>query len=242
LILTRAECALLCVALFGFVTWKLRSQWRSVAGLCVIAIVVSGVVIAPWVAFNATRFESNVLLTNNLGITLAGTNCHAVYYDSRYIGYDAPQCWMDAAAKARSVSSDEAMQSHVMTSIALDYARANASRIPLIIAMREAWLAGIYRPSYVVSTSVLEGQPRWATWMQLVSFWLLAVAALVLSSRDRTGGRRHLNPLRTPILLYCLFTIALVAVFVGHWRYRSSLDIALVLIVASRWSPGFTSS
>jgi hypothetical protein len=205
---------------------------------CAIALLIAATVVAPWVAFNSTRFESSVLLTNNLGITLAGANCHAAYYDGRYIGYDTPKCWDAAHAEALAVSTDESVQSAFMKSMALDYVRANITRIPLVMTMREAWLVGIYRPSYVVFMSSLGGQPRWATWMQMLSFWILVVTALTLSFIKRGRPKRILDPLGAPVLLYILFTLALAAVFVGHWRYRSTLDIALILIIASRLSMG----
>jgi 4-amino-4-deoxy-L-arabinose transferase-like glycosyltransferase len=238
LTLTRAECAGLCLVLLGLLVWKLRSQWSAAVRHCAIALLISATVVAPWVAFNSTRFESTVLLTNNLGITLAGANCHAAYYDGRYIGYDTPTCWDAAQAKALAVSTDEAVQSAFLKSMAMDYVRAHITRIPLVMTMREAWLVGIYRPSYVVFMSSLGGQPRWATWMQMLGFWILAGAALTLSFVKRRGPKRILDPLRAPVLLYILFTLALAALFVGHWRYRSTLDIALVLIIASRLSTG----
>ena len=236
LILTRAECAGLCFVLLGVLVWKLRSEWRTAVRLSALALLITAAVVAPWVAFNATRFESSVLLTNNLGITLAGANCQAAYYDGRFIGYDTPQCWDAAQAKAQEISTDESVQSAFMKSMALDYARAHITRIPLVMTMREAWLVGTYRPSYVVFMSSLGGQPRWATWIQLVSFWILVLAASTLSFVKRGGRKRNLDPLRAPVVIYVLFTLALAAVFVGHWRYRSTLDIALVLVVASRWS------
>jgi 4-amino-4-deoxy-L-arabinose transferase-like glycosyltransferase len=240
LTLTRAECAGLCLILLGFLVWKLRSQWRTAVRHCAVVVLISATVVAPWVAFNSSRFESTVLLTNNLGITLAGANCHAAYYDGRYIGYDTPTCWDAAHAKALAVSTDESVQSAFMKSMAVDYVRANITRIPLVMTMREAWLVGMYRPSYVVFMSSLGGQPRWATWMQMLGFWILAGAALTLSFVKRRGPKRILDPLRTPVVLYILFTLALAAVFVGHWRYRSTLDIALVLIIASRLSMGLS--
>jgi len=234
LVLTRAECAGLCVLILGLVVWKLRGEFWGVVRLCAITLVVSAVVVSPWVAFNASRFQSNVLLTNNLGITLAGANCHATFYDGRYIGYDTPRCWNEAQDKARALSSDEAVQSSIMKSMGLDYAKAHVTRIPLVMAMREAWLTGLYRPSYVVYMSSLGGQPRWATWAQLVGFWILGAVALGLCLLRRQGQRRLLDPLRGPIVLYVVFTLALAAIFVGHWRYRSTLDIAAILFIASR--------
>lgn len=240
LTLTRAECAGLCLVLLGFLVWKLRSQWRAAVRHCAVVLLIAATVVAPWVAFNSSRFESNVLLTNNLGITLAGANCHAAYYDGRYIGYDTPTCWDAAQAQALAVSTDEAVQSAFMKSMALDYVRAHITRMPLVMTMREAWLVGIYRPSYVVFMSSLGGQPRWATWMQMLGFWILAGAALTLSLVKRRGSKRILDPLRAPVFFYMLFTLGLAALFVGHWRYRSTLDIALVLIVASRLSTGLS--
>ncbi|CAB4874323.1 unannotated protein [freshwater metagenome] len=238
LVLTRAECAGLCIALLGYLLWRMRNQLRNAVRLSALSLLLALVVVAPWMAFNATRFESTVLLTNNLGITLASANCHAAYYDGRYIGYDTSRCWLAAQAKARSLSSDEAEQSSIMKSMALEYAREHATRIPLVVAMREAWMVGLYRPSHVVFMSSLGGQPRWATWMQLVSFWLLGLAALVFGCKRVRSRQHRLDPIGGPIVLYVVFTLALAAVFVGHWRYRSTLDIALILIfVASLPSP-----
>ena len=67
-----------------------------------------------------------------------------------------------------------------------------------------------------------------------MSFWLLGLAALGLGLLKKRGRRGLLDPIRGPIVLYVVFTLALAAIFVGHWRYRSTLDIAAVLFIASR--------
>ena len=43
-------------------------------------------VLTPWVAFNLARFDHTVLLSENIGGTLATSNCDQVYY-GQLIGY-----------------------------------------------------------------------------------------------------------------------------------------------------------
>ena len=233
LVLARAEAIVLATVVVLIAMWSMRDDWRAAVRVGSLVTLCVALIVAPWIAFNSGRFERSVSLTNNLGITLAGANCHATYFDGRYIGYDTPICWNAAQAKARVVSPDESVQSVEMTRMGLNYAREHIGRVPLVVIMRELWMVGLYHPSYVVKMSALGGQPRWATWVQAGTFLPLLLLTTVLVVRRRRSLRAFLpGPIRQLLWIHVLFALFLAALFVGHWRYRSTLDSALIILAS----------
>lgn len=199
---------------------------RRLAHLALV-VVAALCVLAPWVAYNAGRFQDSVLLTNNLGITLVGANCPRTYYDTSIMGYDSPACWNAAQKAASAQSPDESVQSSIMRHQATSFITHHLDRVPLVMVMREAWFLGLYRPGWVVHMGTLGGQPAWATWTQDVAFYVVFAAAMALWWRDR---RRRWPHWMLGVLIVNSFVVA--AVFVGHWRYRITLDVGVVLILA----------
>ena len=198
-------------------------RWRHV----VVVVLVAAVVVAPWSLYNAGRFRDTVTLTNNLGITLAGANCERTYYDLAIMGYDSPVCWNAANARAVQHGGDESVQSAFMRHEAQTFVSGHLSRVPLVVGMREVWFLGLYRPGWVVHLGTVGGQPAWATWLQAVSFWFLFAAALALWWRHRRDEWPHWL---LGVLMGNSFIVA--ALFVGHWRYRVTLDVGMVLLLA----------
>jgi 4-amino-4-deoxy-L-arabinose transferase-like glycosyltransferase len=184
-------------------------------------------VVSPWWLYNEGRFADTVIVTNNLGITLAGANCPATYYHADIMGYDSPRCWDAAYASASARSSDESVQSALMRSQAEHYVWHHLDRVPLVVLMREAWFLGLYRPGWVVHMGTLGGQPAWATWAQAGAFWLVFPAAMAAWWLARRRAWPHWL---FAVLIANSFVIA--ALFVGHWRYRITLDVAVVLLLA----------
>lgn len=231
--LSRAEMLALAVLITLVVWWYDRSRvsvWRTMA-----AIGFAALTCMPWVAYNVGRFEKPVYLSTNLGITLAGANCHLAYYDGRYLGYDDMGCWADAAAA--HPSPDESVRSSEMTHDAWQYAKAHMSRWPIVVAAREAWFFGLYRPDWVVFMSLGAGQRAWATWAQAVGGYVLfpVFAWAMWRRRKVTADVERLA--RRVIVVTAGFSVLLAAVFVGHWRYRLGLDVA-ALIAVSLWLAG----
>lgn len=231
--LSRAEMLALAVLIVGVVWWSERrsiSLWRFIA-----AIAVAALTCVPWVAYNADRFAKPVYLSTNLGITLAGANCHLAYYDGRYIGYDDMGCW-GAAAKAHP-DLDESIRSAGMTKDAWNYATAHMSRWPIVIVAREAWFFGLYRPDWVVFMSLGSGQRAWATWSQAIGGYILFPAFAWAMWRRRRPSQSVEKLARRLIFVTAGFSVMLAAVFVGHWRYRLGLDV-VALIAVSLWLSG----
>lgn len=222
--LTRAELAPL---LFGItlVTIVRRAPKKALSrgALALVAVLMT---LAPWFVFNQSRFARTVTLTNNLGITLAGANCNRTYYNWAIIGYDSQVCWNRAQDQANKISSDESVQSAYMRHLGISYAVNHASRWPVVAVMRVAWFMGLYRPGWVVTMGTYGGQPAWATWLQVITFYILFPASMALWWINRRRAWPH--ALLASLVLYSFLVVVL---FVGHWRYRVSLDVAMVLIV-----------
>jgi 4-amino-4-deoxy-L-arabinose transferase-like glycosyltransferase len=199
-------------------------------GLVALALVA---VISPWVIYNQGRFHDTVILTNNLGTTLVGANCPQTYYGS-LVGYDSLRCEFTAGDAAQKESSDESVQSSILRQQAESYVSHHLSRVPLVLVMREAWFLGLYRPGWVVHIGTEGGQPAWATWTQDIAFYIVFAAAMAAWWINRRRRWRHWI---IGVLILNSFFIA--AIFVGHWRYRITLDVGVVLIVAmayENWS------
>jgi len=231
--LSRAEMLALAVIVTVVVWWRDRSTvslWRPLA-----AVGIAALSCLPWVAYNSNRFEKPVYLSTNLGITLAGANCHLAYYDGRYLGYDDMGCW--AAASAAHPSPDESIRSSEMTHDAWQYAKAHMSRWPVVVAAREAWFFGVYRPQWVVFMSLGSGQRAWATWAQAVGGYILFPVFAWAMWRRRRPSSEVEKLARRLIFVTAAFSVALAAIFVGHWRYRLGLDL-VALIGVSLWLAG----
>lgn len=184
-------------------------RWLQL-GILVVALAVP---IAPWTLYNAGRFKGTVILSNDLGITLAGANCHKTYYSFAIMGYDSVPCENAAYNRASRISHDEAVQSSTMRQEAQSFVLNHLDRVPLVMAMREVWFLGLYRPGWVVYASTKSDQPAWATWTQAVAFYALFTAAMAAwwSLRRRRWPHWLLG-----LLVANSFVVA--AIFVGHWR------------------------
>jgi len=223
--LARPEIAPVLIVITALMVVR-HSSGRAVLNGAV-ALLAAVVLVAPWTIYNQSRFPRAVIVSNNLGITLAGANCSLTYYSWSYIGYDTPICWNAAQAAANKVSADESVQSAVMRHAGLSYAVHHWTRLPLVASMRVVWFLGLYRPGWVVHMGTLGGQPAWATWTQAIAFYFIFPAAMALWWLNRRRPWPHLL-----LALLVANSFLVVVLFVGHWRYRVTLDVAMVLILA----------
>jgi hypothetical protein len=100
-------------------------------------------------------------------------------------------------------------------------------RVPLVMAMREVWFLGLYRPGWVVYASTKSDQPAWATWTQAFAFYVVFASAMAAWWLMR---RRRWPHWLLGLLVANSFVVT--AIFVGHWRYRITLDVGVVLVLA----------
>jgi 4-amino-4-deoxy-L-arabinose transferase-like glycosyltransferase len=194
-------------------------------GAGVVAFVV---VVAPWVVFNLTRFERPVFLSAQLEVTLAGSNCDAMYY-GKQLGYFSIPCSI-AAARREGVreSDDQSVQAVAYRRAAFEYVRSHLSRVPAVVGARVGRVVGLYDVEHQLEidelTNVREAGVARAT---LFGFYALALLSIpgVLILRRR--GRPVL-----PLLAVVGITLVTVAITYGNTRFRTTADIALAVLAA----------
>jgi 4-amino-4-deoxy-L-arabinose transferase-like glycosyltransferase len=200
--------------------WR-RLGWMAASGAAAL------VVIAPWVAFNLARFDEPVLLSQNLGGTLAGSYCETTLQGT-YIGYWDFSCAprvLDAAGITEL--GDERMDA-VARDEGLRVARENLDRLPVVVAARLGRVAGVFRPFQQRDLDAeTEGVTSWVATAGIVVVPLTLVAAAAGAVVLRRRGRLVL-PLLAPIAV----VVVTVVVFYGATRFRSTAEGPLYLLVA----------
>lgn len=221
--LTRAELLLLGALAFLPALYRAWPSWSKRLSALGLAALAGIVVLAPWMAYNAGRFEEPVLISTNDGLTLVGANC-----DSQYHGPD-PGLWdipclpggFDEATQRRDQSVVNAEYRHV----AVEYAKDHVGDLPRVAAIRVARTWSLYDPASMVRYSINEGREELVGWAGFVAWWLLVPVAiaggLVLHGRGRTVW-----PLLAPVVVVTLIS----ALFYGLLRFRVPAEVSLVVL------------
>lgn len=254
--LTRAESALLC----GFLVLPLALRardlgWKDRLVRLVVSGVVTLLVIAPWVAWNLSRFNEPVYLSTGAGAVLNTASCDQTYYGSN-LGYygecfdlatvpaatqrrmcrriDLPaDCFADpdgfrqvqASLQDRHVY-DESERELVARDQAVAYIGDHTSRLPVVMLARVGRMWDLYRPAQNVRfNDQLEGRGHRASQVGLAMYYLLVPLAVVGAASLWRRGVT-LIPLIAPMLV---ITVTAALAF-GTTRYRIPADVALVVL------------
>jgi len=222
--LVRPESALLVLIVGAPITLAHHaSAWRDRLGRFVLIGVVAGVVCAPWVGYNLTRFNHPVTLSTGFGITLANTNCDITYYGDR-TGYWSPDC-IPPFERARGEDQSDDEQS--LRQVGLDYIRSHQRRYPVVVLARLGRMFNVYRVGQQVQFDYYEGRPTWASRIGLGFFYptvLLAALGVVALRRRRVP----ISPLVGPIVLVVVNAV----ITFGHARYRAPAEGVLCVLAA----------
>ena len=209
--LTRAELALL-VALV--VATSVSRRWREWLPRAALVAASAAAVMAPWTAFNLSRFEEPVLVSTNDGLTLLGSNCDPAYGDG--LGFWHLSCAFEAEGDQSEVSS-------TYRAAAVDYARDHADRLPTVVAARIARVWGVYRPMDMVHLNTGEGRPKTASRLAIYAWFALAALGAY--------GLWVLHRRRGPWVLLALPVVSVTVVAAltyGIPRFRLSAEVALI--------------
>ena len=139
--LVRAELllfvpTLLLPAILGMRTEPFRRRLSQLG--C--ALLMFGVVLAPWVVRNLVTFTDTTYISTGAGLALSGANCNQTYYGSN-LG-----SWSYTCATSKLGRGDESVQSARDEQRAVRYARAHLSRLPVVVLARIGREWGLYRP------------------------------------------------------------------------------------------------
>lgn len=219
--LSRTELTLLLVvAVVPIALLARRLSWkdRIIRGL--VAGIVGGIVLMPWVVFNYTRFEEPTTLTTGTGSALSASACDDTFY-GRWIGYYA-NCFNGPWPP---VSDDESQRDVEPRRQAIQYLEDHKSRLPFVLFARVGRLWGFYKPGDTTFLDWwLEGRGRAPSWIGLYSYYLLVPFAI--------GGfvvlwRRRITII--PLLTFVVLSTFSAAITFGVTRYRAPAEVSLVL-------------
>jgi hypothetical protein len=202
-------------------------RWRH-AGL---AVGVTLATLAPWTIYNLTRFERPVLISTNDGLTLIGANCPDTY-SGPALGF-----WSIYCPLAHPVPDDldQSQKSAEYRSVAVDYAGGNISRIPAVVLAREARTWSLWRVDQMTFYNTGEGRERWASWIGVAQYWILAPCAVAGGViLRRRGVRLH------PLLAMVVLVVIVSGVFYGIPRFRIPAEIAIVVLAAAAFDHALT--
>ena len=194
----------------------------------ILGVAASVAVMTPWVAFNLARFDHTVLLSENIGGTLATSNCQQVYY-GQLLGYWYYPCGQDILDRhhigpyAFNGAADRDQFNGALT-----YIRAHRGRLPVVMAARVGRITGLFRPRQEAHLDVyLENTTQWVSTWGLYTYYpmaLLAVAGAVVLRRRREA----VFPLLAPVVS----VVVTVALFYAATRFRATAEGALCLLAA----------
>jgi 4-amino-4-deoxy-L-arabinose transferase-like glycosyltransferase len=222
--LVRPEMSLLVVAVvLPLALWSRSLSFRDRVVRFAAAAVVAGVVVAPWAAYNTSRFHHPVVISTGLGTTLVDSNCDPTFY-GQFIGYYSLTCTPRLPTRSDFDQSDAEV---LIRRRALDYIDSHRRRLPVVVLARIGRTWNLFHVSQGVDLDVFEGRPRWASLLGLAAFYpLLALAGYgaVVARRRRVA----LTPLVGPFVIVT-FTAAITF---GQTRYRAPAEGATCLLVA----------
>lgn len=234
--LTRAEALLLAPLLVVPVAAARRDLPAARRlQLAALGIGVAALTVVPWTARNASRFDTLVPVSNNLGTLLDGANC-ASTYSGTHIGF-----WRSTFG-TRAAGSDECFEGFVIEDPDFDeaeaaafhrdagirYARDHMSRLPAVALARLGRTFGVFDVHEQVRLESLEGRTvRWQT-LGTRMYWAL----LPLGVYGAVSLRR-----RREVIAPLLSTVGLVAVTTvvtyGNQRFRIAAEPAIVVLAAT---------
>jgi 4-amino-4-deoxy-L-arabinose transferase-like glycosyltransferase len=182
-----------------------------------------GLVIVPWTVYNASRFEEPVLLSTNGGVFLLIGNCS---YSGERLGFYDTSCFFRLARQHRGY--DRSQMDVLARSVAVDNARDNLDRLPVVVPARIGRMLALFRPGQTVGwVGDWMATGTWLIWAWVVSFWVLLAAAIVgwIVARRR---RQFSWPLVAP-LVAAVFTVAISC---GEPRNHTPADLGVMVLAA----------
>ncbi|HEX7132055.1 MAG TPA: hypothetical protein VF228_05735, partial [Iamia sp.] len=185
-------------------------------------------VLAPWVAYNHSRFD-RLAFTNGVGAGLRVGTCDETFYNDTLLGLRSVDCLEEDGAVIREQANDtEVGRSRVFQDGAIAYYRDNLGRAPTVVLARITRFWGLWRPFESVRLDdAIEQRGAQRAQIGIVVGWALlpaaAYGALVL-------WRRRV-PL-SPLLGWIATSTLLAATNQPLQRFRVGGDVAMVVLAA----------
>lgn len=237
--LTRQDLLVMAPIFFVALTAVARTpDLRRRALAAGLGLLVAAAVVVPWAVRNQQQVGSFTVATMSGPSALAGANCDPTYYGGSIGSWE-----FSCVVPAQRFDLDEGDQSAVLQRAGTSYARANLSRLPVVIAARELRVWGLWTRDDHVRREVEEVRnPQWSelTWMVtpllvVTGFWglvrtcrrdlrrtfpLLLPPLLVVLTAAASHGNPRFSAIAHPMLAIGAAAIADAALV--RWRARSA--------------------
>jgi hypothetical protein len=224
--LTRGEAVLLTVLMVLPMVLSTdlsrKIQFRHLA-VCAASFVS---VIAPWMIYNATRFDLLVPLSTNSNEVIYYANCPDSYYGPK-VGFWSFACQERYRAEFGDPPGDESVRNQAYRDLGLDYARDNASQVPKVILARVGRQWELFRPLQNADFGFVEGRPRDVLRAGLGMYYVMMALAVVGTVRLRRRG----------VPVWPLWSHAAMVTFTaiyayGNLRFRAPFEPILCVMAA----------
>ncbi len=172
--LGRDELTVLVVFIFVPIVLLARAlTWKRRFATLALGLVVTGLVVAPWVGYNLNRFDKPVFISSGLGVTLASADCPTTY-SGQFEGYWSMKCALAYAAQPSvNVHADESVEGAQLQHLALDYVKAHENRLVPVTLAKLGRAFGFFHPMQQIFLDYyVETRPyRWAV-TGLISYYV----------------------------------------------------------------------
>lgn len=218
--LARSELALLVPLLVIAIVWPSKTApVRRRLGVAGVAVVAAVVVVAPWVAYNLSRFEETVTLSFSAGGAIDGANCDSTY-EGHLLGFWNGLCRPKPEGDGSEIAAERLERG-------LEYMADHPLRLPVVMAARLGRLTGVYRTDQVTRLGEAEGRPRAVSLVGLVVSWVL-IAFGVSGTVALVRRKVPVLPVLAPVIVVVVST----ALTYGSLRFRAPAEPALVVLGA----------
>ncbi len=189
--------------------------------------VAAGVIVAPWVLYNQSRFERPVAMSIGFEYILPLTNCEQVYFGEA-VGYWFLDCIAPASERAAAVNGDESIIAREAAKDGIAYIKAHKARALQMPFFRVGRLLGLYQPFQQARLDTgIEGRERpieavgFALWYLLASLSVIGVVAL-----------RKARRLVFPLVLPAAVIVITAAITYGTTRFRACFEPFVCILAA----------
>lgn len=231
-LLVRAEAVLLLPILVLPLWFRLRTRRERLrAGMAVGAVVV--VLVGPWVAYNAGRFDRPVILSTGAGGLLSSSNCDATYHGAGLGGW----AYLCAEGLPPRLPRDESRGDELTRRLALEYASDHADRLPVVLTVRLLRTFGMWKPATLAGDDLAlrEAGLQPLAYVAVVQSWLylaVGLAGLVVARRRRLP----VLPLVAPGIVVLVVTL----LGYGTVRFRVGVEVVLPMLAALAIEAGWS--
>ena len=225
--LTRGEALLLIPLFFGAVVLLLRAvDWRVRWTHALWGTIAAVITLAPWMIYNAPRFNVFVPLSTNSNEVLFYANCDDVYSGS-FIGFWSFDCQTRHRAEFGEAPGDQAEQAVYWRKLAIEYIKEHRDRLPKVVVARVGRQWELFRPAQTLDFAIIEGRDRTSVRIGQLGFYVMMPLAVLGSF----AMRRRRQPI-LPMWSHAIGVTVTAVYAYGTLRFRAPWEPVMITLAA----------